>query len=63
MKRQAPRRVDLPRAFFNENQWQNTIDLFAAETAQVLAELVDVVGHGWSETCCEMVKEPTGKVF
>ncbi len=41
--------------------WRYTIDLFAAETAQTLTDIVDVVGHELSETCCTMVMEEVNK--
>ena len=41
--------------------WQYTIDLFAAETAQTLADIVDMVGQVLSDDCCTVVMEEVNK--
>lgn len=45
----------------SEVNWRYTIDLFAAETAQTLADIVDTVGHELSEACCAVVMEEVSK--
>ena len=37
--------------------WRKTIDLFASETAESLAYIIDMVGDWLSEACCNLVKE------
>lgn len=40
-----------------DTDWRNTIDLFAAETAQTLVDIIDAVGADLSSQCVAMVKE------